>query len=198
MGAPNFKTFPLIEWEKNERFFLKSKNKLCPALSHTDDFLLKRGDFFHHANDLFCSMNTPNVAVTDGVTWARPASSGKRENGDRYALWPDGGWHVYIKGDDGYIYYYAHLRDEPLVKIGERVRAGQLIGYTGRSGNTAGCPHTHFAMYKYSEKNKDRGEAINPYPYLKATRPAATGRTLKVVGGGIVGLIAAGVGGFFC
>ena len=44
----------------------------------------------------------------------------------------------------GYVHYYAHLRDVPRVGPGDRVTAGQLLGYLGRSGTT--IPHLHYQV----------------------------------------------------
>ena len=64
---------------------------------------------------------------------------------------------------DGRAYRYAHLRDTPLVKRGERVRTGEQIGYVGDTGNarTVGC-HLHFELR--SRKNR----LLDPAPFLHA------------------------------
>ncbi|MBW3653960.1 MAG: M23 family metallopeptidase, partial [Actinobacteria bacterium] len=33
-----------------------------------------------------------------------------------------GGWNVYVQGDDGLDYYYAHLIYQPVVKAGQRIQ----------------------------------------------------------------------------
>jgi murein DD-endopeptidase MepM/ murein hydrolase activator NlpD len=48
---------------------------------------------------------------------------------------------------------YFHL-DEPLASEGEKVRRGQLIGYSGVSGLTAGYPHLHFEVHQLNEGDK--------------------------------------------
>lgn len=71
------------------------------------------------------------------------------------------GHEVIIRGLlDGREYRYAHLRDTPLVRGGERVRTGQQIGLIGDTGNarTTGC-HLHFEL-------RDRGRLIDPGPRL--------------------------------
>jgi len=73
-----------------------------------------------------------------------------------------GGYYVKIRGDDGYLYYFAHNQNRHPVRQGQRVSAGQLIGYIGESGNARGTkPHTHFEI-------RDRnGNRLNPYQVLR-------------------------------
>jgi murein DD-endopeptidase MepM/ murein hydrolase activator NlpD len=60
-------------------------------------------------------------------------------------------WHItlplviVIDDEDGYRSIYAH-ESRVAVKAGQRVTAGQLIGYQGSSGKASGC-HLHFGLY---------------------------------------------------
>ncbi len=63
---------------------------------------------------------------------------------------------------DGTYFFYAHLDSFASgITVGTSVRAGQIIGYMGSTGNT-GSPHLHF------EVHPGGGEAVNPYPIIKA------------------------------
>jgi len=58
-------------------------------------------------------------------------------------------------------FYYMHMQDIT-VSQGQKVRAGDLVGHVGDTGNArGGTPHLHF------EVHPDGGEAVNPYPLLK-------------------------------
>jgi peptidoglycan LD-endopeptidase LytH len=105
----------------------------------------------HRGTDVFAPMGHPVYAFTHGAI--------ARHSNSRL-----GGLGLYLRGDDGNTYYYAHLqRIAPGHGPGRRVEAGELIAYNGDSGNArGGAPHVHFEMYPGG------GGAVNPYPALAA------------------------------
>ena len=69
-----------------------------------------------------------------------------------------GGNTIYLSGNDGNTYVYMHLQSYAIA--GGSVSQGQLIAFTGDTGNATGVPHTHFEIHPGG------GAAINPYPTL--------------------------------
>jgi murein DD-endopeptidase MepM/ murein hydrolase activator NlpD len=57
-------------------------------------------------------------------------------------------------------YFYAHMPRPSLVRRGERVFAGERVGFVGETGNarTVGC-HLHFEIHV-------RGRPVDPLPAL--------------------------------
>ena len=102
----------------------------------------------HQGTDIFSAKGTDVYAVTPGTLRTRTGGLGG------IALW--------LYGDDGNAYYYAHLDGwADGIKTGSRVGAGDLIAYVGKTGNASGSsPHTHFQLHP------DGGQPINPYPTL--------------------------------
>jgi murein DD-endopeptidase MepM/ murein hydrolase activator NlpD len=63
------------------------------------------------------------------------------------------GNHIIIKHDDDGEAMYWHLKkDGVLVNVGDTVKQGQHIGYSGNTGYTA-FPHLHFQVYDVAGKN---------------------------------------------
>ena len=79
------------------------------------------------------------------------------------------GNYVLIDHDNGYETAFCHL-NKFLVRPGQKVHRGQLIGFVGNSGRSTG-PHLHY------EVTLD-GEPIDPYMFMKvASAPEAPGAT---------------------
>jgi murein DD-endopeptidase MepM/ murein hydrolase activator NlpD len=107
----------------------------------------------HEGIDIFAPRETQVLAATRGVV--------VRRGWNRL-----GGRTISILGPGGQYHYYAHLEGYDDPDLGDWVEAGEVIGYVGDSGNAQGTPtHLHYGIY-------EGGEAINPYPRLKALWPS--------------------------
>ena len=99
----------------------------------------------HYGIDLGAKQGTPIYAVRSGVV--------------KFATWDNSaGYYVNINHEDGFNTIYMHMTHY-VVKKGQRVTAGQVIGYVGSTGTSTG-PHLHFGM-KYN------GSYVNPANYIK-------------------------------
>lgn len=118
----------------------------------------------HKGIDIFAPKGTGVVAVTDGVI----SFIGEQ---------PKGGQCVWLTTEEGVSFYYAHLdRWAPGLYEGMEVRAGDLLGYVGNTGNAKTTPsHLHFGV-------NDNDEMVNPYPIL--TKAAVVKRARVAVEAG--------------
>jgi murein DD-endopeptidase len=111
------------------------------------DGRLARGDSTVNAN--WHGYGEPVLAVADGVVVASGDGIGDntpyRPGPARpITLETVGGNHVILGLQDGTFAVYAHLAPGTVqVRVGDRVRRGQVIGRLGNSGNSGG-PHLHF------------------------------------------------------
>lgn len=118
----------------------------------------------HEGQDIFCDFGTPLVAVTAG-----------RIQFDTNGL---GGRIARLRMRDGSYWYYAHLSgwNRADYSNGDRVQAGDVIGYCGHSGDAKSTPnHLHFGWYS------KKGDARNPMELLVGWLRTAGARADVVV-----------------
>ncbi|WP_316862749.1 M23 family metallopeptidase [uncultured Cohaesibacter sp.] len=141
-----------------DRFMqLKSKVRSLP-ITHplpsghlTSKFGIRKDPFLgnmsmHSGIDLGDLYGNPIRAAGEGVVTYAGARSG-------YGLM------VEVDHDNGVVSRYAHM-SKTLVKKGERVRVGTILGKVGSTGRSTG-PHLHF-------ETRVNGRAVNPYSFLIA------------------------------
>lgn len=107
----------------------------------------------HHGTDIFAPRGTRVFAVDDGYA---------RQDTD-----PKGGTVVYLVTDDKTKYYYAHL-DKTTGYFPREVKAGDVLGEVGNSGNAATrATHLHFQV-----SDPVLG-TVDPYPLLRGVDEVA-------------------------
>jgi murein DD-endopeptidase MepM/ murein hydrolase activator NlpD len=151
IGRPPIARLDLTRWERAWpiRVEAPSPIRLCPVQgprSVADSFGAPRpGGRIHEGNDVFAAYGTPVVAVDDGVVTREPNTLGGRA--------------VVLRTSASY-FYYAHLSE---YGHGGRVRAGDVIGLTGTTGDAKGLiAQVHF------EYHPGAGPAVDPFPFLQA------------------------------
>lgn len=94
-----------------------------------------------YAVDFDMPVGTPIVAARDGIVADVKEDSNVGGIGEYFS---DKGNYIAIFHDDGSFAYYVHLKKNgAIVKVGDKVKAGQIIGYSGNTGYSSG-PHLHF------------------------------------------------------
>ena len=125
----------------------------CPvdgAVSFTDTWGAPRsGGRTHKGVDMIAARGTPLVAIESGFI-KRMSNGGL------------GGITLWLAGESGDEYYYAHLDAWASgLSVGQTVSVGELVGYVGNTGNAQyTVPHLHF------EFHPGGGAAVNPTPLV--------------------------------
>ncbi len=127
-----------------------------------DDYNANRGPYRHTGIDIRAPKMSPIVAPFSGLLGM------KRES---FWIFGDNGWAMlgtHLNDDDLGTHNHRGSRDvmfAPELTPGQRVIAGQFIGYVGMSGDATG-PHLHFELYAPGGgKTMDR--IRDPFPSLK-------------------------------
>ena len=104
----------------------------------------------HQGTDVMAPYGAQVYAYTAGVVSRESTST-------------NGGLQLYLQGDNGVEYFYAHL-SRYAVPAGTRVLAGQLVAYNGQSGNAQyTAPHVHFEVHPGGPGSTP----VNPFPYVQ-------------------------------
>ncbi len=117
---------------------------------------IKDGKLFHDGVDMASFCGAPVGAAHDGVVLATGRHFDEQIGWigdlapyfhvlDVRHLWGALPNVVIIDDGNGYRSVYAHFHDVT-VRVGQRVRAGQLIGHEGATGHASGC-HVHLSLF---------------------------------------------------
>jgi hypothetical protein len=100
---------------------------------------------FHSGVDISATPGTPIRATADGAvsysSWTQPS-----------------GYVVVIEHGCSFSTAYAHNRSN-VVKVGQRVKRGEIVGHIGSSGKSTG-PHVHYEIW-------EKGKRVNPSRFLQ-------------------------------
>ena len=132
-------------------------------INYADTFGASRNNGGHEGCDIMDNLNVPGripiVSATDGTI----------TNIGWLFL---GGYRIGITSENDIYYYYAHLDSYAKgIKTGDKIIAGQLIGFMGDTGEgdegTRGKfpVHLHFGIYSGISQGNER--PIDPYSFIK-------------------------------
>ncbi len=100
---------------------------------------------FHAGIDISANPGNPVTATADGIV--------------SFAGWNGGSGNlVVVEHGFGYSTFYAHNK-MIAVKVGQRVKRGDVISYVGSTGNSTG-PHLHYEVW-------ENGSPVNPKSFIE-------------------------------
>ena len=112
---------------------------------------------WHHGDDIFAPLGAPVLACVDGTVFS--------------VGWNNiGGNRLWLRDGQGNEFYYAHLSAySPAARNGNRVKAGEVVGFVGNTGDAEGTPyHLHFEVHPVAYLALGYDGAVDPTPYLLA------------------------------
>ena len=110
-------------------------------------------EIFHHGVDLAAPKNTPIMAAADGVI----TQLGRKGGYGKY---------IRIRHTDGFETAYGHMNGyRQDLKVGSKVKRGEVIGYVGSTGRSTG-PHLHFEVLKNNKTVNPFGKNVIPAKQL--------------------------------
>ena len=99
---------------------------------------------YHSGMDIAADPGLAVKATADGIV--------------SFAGWSGGSGNlVALEHGFGYSTFYAHNK-QVVVKVGQKIKRGDIIGYVGSTGNSTG-PHLHYEVWK-------KGKSLNPYNFI--------------------------------
>jgi murein DD-endopeptidase MepM/ murein hydrolase activator NlpD len=123
------------------------------AVTLADDYGAPRQPVIgtHQGNDIFGPLGAPVLAVADGTV-------------EKVGTLSISGNRLWLRTDDNDTFFYAHLASfAPAASDGNRVRAGDLLGFVGNTGDAEPTPpHLHFEIHP------DDARPIDPHEVLAA------------------------------
>ncbi len=170
--APMMEMYKAKVWEAGQRAYQAVWGDLeCFPLpgeevSYEDSWLSPRGasgERQHEGCDLFGPEDLPGqypvVSITDGVV-------------EQIGWLPLGGYRIGIRSPKGGYFYYAHLDSYGReFETGDKIQAGQVLGFMGNSGygpeGTRGqfSTHLHLGIYIQTEEHPEL--SVDPYWILR-------------------------------
>ncbi|MDT7919037.1 MAG: peptidoglycan DD-metalloendopeptidase family protein [Meiothermus sp.] len=122
----------------------------------------RAGQGIHFGLDFSARCGTPVVAIGDGVVVEVDGPHGSPPH------------NLVIDHGNGLASLYGHLLERPPLRVGARVRRGQVVGKVGDSQlSCTAAPHLHLEI-----RDSSHQRFFNPIPYIAADWP-----TLSLVGG---------------
>ncbi len=110
-----------------------------------------------HALDFFAPQSTKIFSIADGeVVWIKKDS----KVGGYSKKYIFDGNRIVIRHPNGVYSAYEHMKfGGVLVKVGQTVKRGQLIGMVGNTGWSSG-PHLHFELFRKPDPDESEGHTI--------------------------------------
>jgi murein DD-endopeptidase MepM/ murein hydrolase activator NlpD len=160
-------------------------------IAFENSFIYGREGSTHNAIDIHGAIGLRIVSTTDGHVVRRWVFNGRPLEGVNHSETAGTGFFVVIVDDEHFFHHYAHMMQPGEPHPGDRVSAGQLIGFLGQTGLARGnVPHLHYQLrgpelasrrpnYQELVFQGQGGDPVNPYNRLVDLAKSAGGKLVK-------------------
>lgn len=139
------------------------KGKGYQVLQGQNTNFTHKGDFSKYAIDFKMDIGQSICAIREGVVVQVKESSNKGGKSKKYR---DDANLIVVYHEDGTFAQYVHLKlNGALVKVGDTVKKGEAIGFSGNTGMSTE-PHLHFAVFRASKNG------LKSIPYILDSIPS--------------------------
>lgn len=136
-----------------------------PVTSYFGERDIPEHSLGHSGVDIGAVMGTPIYAPVAGTV--QDCYIIGIGNDDREAVF---GNHVIIT-DGEHVMMFAHMQAAPVVREGQRIDAGALLGHVGTTGLSTG-PHLHWGMAPAANRLLDRAQGlVDPFAFIAEPAP---------------------------
>lgn len=127
----------------------------------------------HTGEDIACDVGTPLMAMAGGVVAHVGYFAGTYLDNP---WWIEPGFAGFVVSVDygTYVSHYAHCSSSP-IKVGQFVRQGQVVAYSGNTGTATTGPHVHWELMPDGwDLGTDTYGRINPRSIVNGITPQST------------------------
>ncbi|HJS51558.1 MAG TPA: M23 family metallopeptidase [Pyrinomonadaceae bacterium] len=166
---PTLETFPLIPIGDRIHFYDSFESDRI------------RSGLPHHAIDIGTARGTMVISSITGRVLHQWVAK-KDHRTITGCGWSEAGGNIVLILDNaGYVHYFAHMNTAPLVRAGETVAAGRVLGQVGNTGRLAAGSqtHLHYQVWMIGSGRdaesgsgvftRSFGQSVNPYDELVRT-----------------------------
>lgn len=76
------------------------------------------------------------------------------------------GWQIQLHTDGHNFWTYSHLHEKPHLKVGDKVKAGDVVGKLGNTGKYSSGPHLHITLGESKETINGSGKLHDAHGFI--------------------------------
>ncbi|MEI6043908.1 MAG: M23 family metallopeptidase [Chloroflexota bacterium] len=147
-GQPGLANWFVRQWYGNTRWAYRQRRAIYGA-----------GQGLHFGVDFFAPCGSPIIAIGDGIVAAVDGPYGSAPH------------NLLIRHPNGYASLYGHLSQRATLRVGQQVRRGEVVAFSGVPNGTDCDTRAHLHL---EIRTSNLGGTVNPIPLMEADWPNLT------------------------